>query len=131
VRRTVLLVVPALFALVVPIIGLLACAVAVVTGIAWGRAAHRRAGHGVTPSITAFAAGVLHHRVHLVPATGVQSARTRRSPFQRRAGLATIALDVAGTRDAPSLYDADVSVARALRNDLPRATATASPAGGV
>jgi putative membrane protein len=86
-------------------------------GIPWGRAAHRRAGYGATPAVAAFASGVLHHRLDLVPRRRIQSARCSSSPFQRRLGLATVWLDVAGgsTRgpltSSPHLHDLEGTVA--------------------
>jgi len=120
VRRTApLLALAAILLVIEPIAGVIAFGVAVV-GIPWGVAAHRRAGHAVTPSITAFGAGVLHHRLHLVPIERIQSARTVQSPFQRRVDLTTFALDIAGSASAPGLYDLDVEAATSLRRALPR-----------
>ena len=69
--------------------------------------------------------GVLHHRLDLVPVDRVQSGRTTQSIFQRRVGLATVLLDVAGTRQAPDLWDLDLDTAAALRRDVPRVRAPA------
>ena len=120
VRRAVLLGVPAV---VVAIAffpeGLLSLAVAAGAGYAWGSIAHRRAGHAITAAITVFAAGAISHRVHVVPRQRVQSARTTASPFQRRAGLATCWLDIAGSR-APHLYDIAAATASDMRTGIPR-----------
>jgi putative membrane protein len=125
IRRVAVLIVPAAVALVAsPAAGVVALVVAVVAGYFWGRAAHTRAGFAEAPPVIAFGAGVFQHETHLVPAARVQSARTRQSPFQRRSGLSTILLDVAGTRSAPSLYDVDAALARDIRRRLPLATAT-------
>jgi putative membrane protein len=124
VRRVAVLVVPATVALVVsPPIGALAIALAAGGGYLWGRTAHVLAGYASAPPVAAFAAGVFRHEVHLVPIRRVQSARTRQSPFQRRSKLSTIELDIAGTRTAPSLYDADEAIARDIRRRVPLATA--------
>jgi putative membrane protein len=122
VRRVVLLAVPGFVTLVFsPPVGLAALA-ASCAAVPWGRLAHRRAGHATTAVVSAFAAGVMRHRIDVVPNTRVQSARTSASPFQRRTGLATIDLDIAGTRHAPSLYDIDAANAATLQQELPRAS---------
>ena len=123
VRRTALVLIPAFVALVVhPPLGLVAVVLAIAVGFWWGRAAHARAGYAVTGPLVTFAAGVLRHEIHFVPVRRVQSARTWRSPFQRRRALSTIEVDIAGSRIAPSLYDCDDNVARGIRQTLPRAS---------
>lgn len=102
--------------------GLILIALALL-GIPWGDAAHRRAGQGTTTTVAALAHGVLHHRLDLVPVDRIQSARTTRSVFQRRVGLATLHLDIAGSARAPELWDVDVDTAAALRRELPRRSA--------
>jgi len=93
--------------------------------VPWGRAAHRRAGHAVAGGRVALAAGVLTHRVDLVPLDRIQSARTRSSPAQRRLDLATFHVDVAGSTwvgsltRSPSLFDMDAATAAELRRTLP------------
>jgi uncharacterized membrane protein YdbT with pleckstrin-like domain len=86
-------------------------------GVPWGRLAHRRAGHAVTGAIAVMSAGVLVHRTQIVFVARVQSSRTRQSPFQRRADLASFSLDVAG--GAPGLYDMDARTAGRLRSTVP------------
>jgi putative membrane protein len=108
-------------------IGLVAF-VLVFVGIPWGRTAHARAGYGRTAELTAFAAGVLRHRIEIVPHRRVQSARATASWFQRRVSLATIALDVAGHGARPRLYDVDAAVAQELRTTIPRISAPAATA---
>ncbi len=93
---------------------------ALVLGLVWGRAAHRRAGHATTDHLSALAAGVVLHRLHLVPHARLQSARASTSPLQRRVALATIHLDVAGRKDAPHLLDLDGATARRMALALPR-----------
>jgi putative membrane protein len=125
VRRTALV----LALVVVPAVVLRPVGIALLAlgglGVLWGIAAHRRAGHGRSPTIVALAHGVLHHRLDLVPVDRVQSGRTTPSIFQRRVGLATVLLDVAGTRQAPDLWDLDLDTAAALRRDVPRVRAPA------
>lgn len=133
VRRTApILAIAAIVLAFEPVAGVVVAACAL-GGFAWGVVAHRRAGYAVTPAIAVFAAGVVLHRLHLVPIERIQSARAVQSPFQRRAGLTTLALDIAGSAGAPGLYDLDVPTATTLRRELPRARgperagATASP----
>jgi uncharacterized membrane protein YdbT with pleckstrin-like domain len=110
-------------------IGLAAFAL-VLIGIPWGRAANARAGHGQTRELTAFAAGVLQHRIELVPHGRVQSARATASWFQRRVALATVALDVAGHGARPRLYDVDAELAEQLRATIPRISTPTAAAKG-
>jgi len=100
-------------------------AVLVLLAVPWGRAAHRGAGHAVDERRVALASGVLHHRLDLVPIDRVQSTRTRSSPAQRRLGLATFQVDVAGSTwvgpltRSPGLFDMDAPTAARLRDTLP------------
>jgi putative membrane protein len=120
VRRSALLCVPAVAAAVAFFPeGVLSLAVAAGAGYAWGTVAHRRAGYANTDAITVFAAGAISHRVHVVPRRRVQSARTTASLFQRRAGLATCWLDIAGS-PAPHLYDIAAATAADMRTHIPR-----------
>ena len=95
------------------------------TAIPWGRAAHRRAGHAVDGQRLVLSSGVLHHRVDLVPVDRIQSTRTRSSPAQRRLGLATFRVDIAGSTwvgpliRSPGLFDMDAATAARLRDTLP------------
>lgn len=92
----------------------------------WGKTAHRRAGLAVTEDRVVFASGVLHHRIDIAPRRRVQSTRTSTSPLQRRAGLATLHVDLAGTawraplRLSARLFDVDRQVATHLLRTLPR-----------
>jgi putative membrane protein len=85
-------------------------------GIPWGLAAHRRAGHALDGRVLAVASGAVAHRLELIPRVRLQSVRTSANPLQRRADLASLHLDVAGTRGSqlfggPGLYDAGADVA--------------------
>jgi putative membrane protein len=86
-------------------------------GIPWGRLAHRRAGSALDGDVLVVASGALVHHVELVPTERIQSRRTTASPFQRRLGLATLRLDVAGARRAaaPGLGDLLVEDAASVR----------------
>jgi putative membrane protein len=97
----------------------------VLFGVPWGNAAHRRAGHARTAAVAVLAHGVVHHRIVLVPTSRVQSARSSASPFQRRAGLQTIHLDVARALPSPHLFDIDAATGDELRRSLPAPPITA------
>ncbi|MCU0267543.1 MAG: PH domain-containing protein [Acidimicrobiales bacterium] len=120
VRRVAIVALPLLPPAVLTFPGGLAFLLLGLLGVPWGLAAHRRAGHGVSPTLSAFASGALVHRLELVPHARVQSARSSRSFFQRRAGLATLRLDVAGSGGSPGLHDLAEASADELRRDLPR-----------
>ena len=117
VRRSLLIAIPAAIVAVVWFPAGVASLVVAGIGLPWGRVAHRRAGHAVTDTVAVVGAGVLVHRVQIVPVARVQSSRTRSSPFQRRSELASLSLDVAGA--APGLYDMDETTAARLRSTLP------------
>jgi putative membrane protein len=61
--------------------------------------------------------GALIRRTDLTPEAKVQSTRVRSTPFQRRLGLATLHLDVAGT-DAVRVLDRAAPEAAALGAQL-------------
>lgn len=65
---------------------------------------------------TAFAArdGLLTRRLMLVPYARIQSVRVRQGPLQRRLGLATVLVDVAGGGQPGVAPHLDVAEARAL-----------------
>lgn len=100
-------------------------------GIWWGEQAHRRAGWAERPELVAVASGVLVHRLDLVPVSRIQSCTASASPFQRRAGLATIRVNVAGSPSDPQLYDIGEADARRWLVELPRRSHDrAAPAPG-
>ena len=90
-------------------------------GVPWGALAHRRAGSSLEGDVVVVASGALVHHLELIPTTRIQSRRTTASPFQRRVGLATLRLDVAGTRrgGAPGLGDLVAEEASAARRTIP------------
>lgn len=99
--------------------GVLVIVAGVAGGWLWGLGAHHRAGWAETPRMVVLAHGFWIRRTALVPVARVQSARATASPFQRRAGLATIHLDVAGG-SAPSLYDLGAEPTHELVRTVPR-----------
>jgi putative membrane protein len=113
-------------ALTVPVVLLLLPAGVVLAplalvGIPWGRLAHRRAGSSLDGDVLVVASGALVHHLELVPIERIQSRRSTRSPFQRRLGLATLRLDVAGSRraGAPGIGDLAVEQATAVQRHVP------------
>jgi putative membrane protein len=87
-------------------------------GLWWGEVAHLRAGSADRGDLVAVASGVLHHRTSLVPVSRVQSAATSQSPLQRRAGLRSVRLDLAG--GAAALGDVAADLGEQWRTELPR-----------
>lgn len=78
--------------------------------VAWALAAYRALGHAEHDGIVIVArAGVLVRRTSFVPIARVQSLELRASPFQRRARLATLALQIprSSTSRDPRLHDLD------------------------
>jgi putative membrane protein len=69
---------------------------AVATGWWYARARYRALGFRVTDGHVVTRAGVLTRRWWSVPLPKVQTVAIRRSPFQRRLGLATVSVDTAG-----------------------------------
>ena len=76
--------------------GGLAAVVLLPLAVLWGWAAWRGLGHGANSEVIASRAGVLYRNLEVVPLAKAQSTRVRSSPFQRRAGLASLFVDVAG-----------------------------------
>lgn len=122
-RSLVLAVAVSVPVVLLPVPGALLLLVALL-GIPWGRAAHRRAGHGASATVVALTHGALHHRIDLVPLARVQSCRTYRAPLQRLNDLSTLFVDVAGSVMPPYLWDMDEAVATDLRRRLPRHSVT-------
>ncbi|HXH58680.1 PH domain-containing protein [Iamia sp.] len=60
--------------------------------------------------------GGLSRETALVPVAKVQSTRLVSSPFQRRSGLATLLVDVAGRGRTPALVDGEASAMTGLRH---------------
>ncbi|HEX2576580.1 MAG TPA: PH domain-containing protein, partial [Aquihabitans sp.] len=64
--------------------------------------AYRSLGHGSTPAFVFARRGAVLRETVVVPVAKTQSSRVRSSPFQRRVGLATLHLDVAGRGRTPA-----------------------------
>jgi putative membrane protein len=100
------LAVPAVLAvLAVPVL-----AVAVVLGLA----AYRNLGHATREGFLYARVGVAIRVTTAVPVAKAQSGSVRSSPFQRRAGLATLHVDIAGGGPTPRVHDESQGTATGL-----------------
>jgi putative membrane protein len=70
-----------------------------------GRASYRSLGHAAGNGFLYARVGVAIRVTTVVPVAKAQSGSVRSSPFQRRSGLATLHVDVAGGGPAPRVYD--------------------------
>lgn len=61
--------------------------------------------------------GALGRETAVVPVAKAQSTRLHTSPFQRRAGLATLDIDVAGRGRTPAVHDGEAGALARLRHD--------------
>lgn len=91
--------------------------VAAIAGVA-GELAFRGLGHAWGAGAIVTRRGGLRRETHLVPAGKVQSSRLRTTPFQRRAGLATLFLDVAGRGSMPAIRDGDADLLGELQPQI-------------
>lgn len=79
--------------------------VAVAIAVWYSRARYRALGYRVSDGHVVTREGVLTRRWWSVPLPKVQTVAVRRSPFQRRLGLATVSVDTAGGRAAIRIVD--------------------------
>jgi putative membrane protein len=84
---------------VVLVVAVLALAVAA------GLAAYRHLGHAAGNGFLYARVGVAIRVTTVVPVAKAQSGSVRSSPFQRRSGLATLHVDIAGGGPAPRVFD--------------------------
>lgn len=77
---------------------------------------YRNLGHVATPTLVVARGGGLVRETVLVPVAKAQSTRLETSVFQRRAGLATLHLQVAGRGEEPRITDGDAARLAALRH---------------
>jgi putative membrane protein len=70
-----------------------------------GLAAYRNLGHAAGSGFLYARVGVAIRVTTVVPVAKAQSGSVRSSPFQRRSGLATLHVDIAGGGPAPRVYD--------------------------
>ena len=73
--------------------------------VAAGLAAYRNLGHAAGNGFLYARVGVAIRVTTVVPVAKAQSGSVRSSPFQRRSGLATLHVDIAGGGPAPRVYD--------------------------
>jgi putative membrane protein len=78
----------------------LVSAVLIPLAVAWGWAAWRGLADGASHDVVVSRGGALYRTLEVVPTAKAQSIRVRSSPFQRRSGLATLHIDVAGGSSA-------------------------------
>ncbi|NUT32711.1 MAG: PH domain-containing protein [Hamadaea sp.] len=79
--------------------------------------ARRALAAGLTPHVFATVDGLLTRRLRLVPYARIQSVRVQQGPLQRRLGLATVHVDVAGA-PAASAAERDLAEAYELAQKL-------------
>lgn len=73
-----------------------------------GELAYRGLASGWSGGVVVSRSGGLRREVAIVPGAKAQSTRLRTSPLQRRAGLATLYVDVAASGPSPSIRDGDL-----------------------
>lgn len=95
--------------------------------VAWTVAAYRALGQAEREGVVVARAGALVRRTAFVPVTRLASLELSASPLQRRARLATLVLQIAGSSAArdPRLRDLDGSLAQRLLLRLAKEAATA------
>src|SRR6266545_2660244 len=85
-----------------------------------GEAAYRNLGHARHDGFLSARRGALNRSTAVVPVAKAQSVRVRSSFFQRRAGLATMLVDVAGGGAVPRVTDEAAATAERLLAGLVR-----------
>ena len=83
-----------------------------------GELAYRGLAHAFAHDLVVARSGGLARETVVVPAAKAQSTRLRTTPFQRRAGLATLFVDVAGKGGTPQVRDGDAHRLRELQGAL-------------
>jgi putative membrane protein len=98
--------------------------------VAVGLAAYRSLGHATGQGFLYARVGVAIRVTTVVPVAKAQSGSVRSSPFQRRSGLATLHVDIAGGGPTPRVHDEAEPVAEDLLQLVlgRRAVPTGSPA---
>jgi putative membrane protein len=102
---------------------------AVVLAALAGEAAYRNLGHARHGGFLTARRGGLNRSTAVVPAAKAQSARVRSTLFQRRAGLATLLVDVAGGGTVPRVTDEAVATAERLLAGVVGQAGSAAAAG--
>jgi putative membrane protein len=89
----------------VPPAAALAALPVLAVAVAVGLAAYRSLGHATGEGFLYARVGVAIRVLTVVPVAKAQSGSVRSSPFQRRAGLATLHVDIAGGGPTPQVHD--------------------------
>ena len=127
VRRVVPVVVLGAVAAVWDLRTLPVAAVLLVLAVVAGELAYRGLAHAWDRELLLARSGGIARETVVVPAAKAQSTRLRSTPFQRRSGLATLHVDVAGKGPTPVVRDGDAARLR----ELQRLVLLASPAARV
>ncbi|HEX7131984.1 MAG TPA: PH domain-containing protein, partial [Iamia sp.] len=109
-------------AVLFPPVGLLALVLPVLAA-GLGELAYRALGWALVDGHVVARTGGLGREVALVPVAKSQSTRLGSSPFQRRAGLATLFVDVAGRGRTPAIVDGEAAALARLRHEALATTA--------
>jgi len=83
-------------------------AIVVALSVLLGELAYRGLAHGWNGGVAVARSGGLRREITVVPGAKAQSTRLRTSPLQRRAGLATLYVDVATSGTSPAIRDGDL-----------------------
>lgn len=94
--------------------GALALVLLVPGAAAAGVAAYRGLGHALGDGVLVARSGAFIRHTVIVPVERAQSARVRSTPLQRRAGLATLWVDLAGPGRAAQVVDESAATAEGL-----------------
>ena len=86
-------------------VGVVVALAALGLAVAAGLAAYRSLGHAAGRGFLYARVGVAIRVTTVVPVAKAQSGSVRSTPFQRRSGLATLHVDIAGGGPAPRVYD--------------------------
>jgi putative membrane protein len=86
-------------------LGVAVAVAALALAVAAGLAAYRSLGHAAGRGFLYARVGVAIRVTTVVPVAKAQSGSVRSTPFQRRSGLATLHVDIAGGGPAPRVYD--------------------------
>lgn len=103
-----------LLGIVAGIPGVVVAVAAVCLSVWWGFAAYRALGHAVGGGFLYTRSGAFLRRTIVVPMARAQSAQVRCSPFQRRVGLGTLEVDLAGPGANPRVVDEAAPVATSV-----------------
>lgn len=102
-----------------------------VPAIALAESAYRGLGHAATPSFLFTRRGGVFRELAVIPVAKTQSSRLHSSPFQRRVGLATLELDMAGKGRQPAIVDGAVGLLSPLQHQALYASDARADEGAV